>query len=245
MTQVHWLDPNSLQFPPVSLALEDPNGLLAVGGDLSPQRILAAYRKGIFPWFNPGDPILWWSPNTRTVIYPNHLHISRSLRKVLRKGIYQVTFDQAFGKVMRHCAAPRAYADGTWISEPMIAAYTELHRMGLAHSVEVWLPQPGQAPQLVGGLYGIAMGRVFFGESMFSQADNASKVGFAHLVHHLHDWGFEIIDCQVANDHLFSLGAREIAREAFQKSLLNLTDHPPNGPDGNDWSTIKPAWGDT
>ena len=152
MTQVHWLDPNSLQFPPVSLALDDPNGLLAVGGDLSPQRILAAYRNGIFPWFNPGDPILWWSPNPRTVIYPHHLHISRSLRKVLRKGIYQVTFDRTFGSVMRHCAAPRAYADGTWISEPMVAAYTEIHRMGLAHSVEVWLPQPEQSPQLVGGL---------------------------------------------------------------------------------------------
>lgn len=244
MTQVHWLDPNSLQFPPASLALDDPNGLLAVGGDLSPQRILAAYRKGIFPWFNPGDPILWWSPNPRTVIYPNYLHISRSLRKVLRKGIYLVTFDQAFGKVMRHCAAPRAYADGTWISEPMIAAYTELHQMGLAHSVEVWLPQPEQAPQLVGGLYGIAIGRVFFGESMFSQADNASKVGFAHLVHQLHTWGFELIDCQVANDHLFSLGAREIAREVFQKSLLDFTDIPANGPDDNDWSTIKPTWGD-
>lgn len=242
MTHVHWLDPHSLEFPPVALALDNPNGLLAVGGDLSPQRILAAYRKGIFPWFNPGDPILWWSPHPRTVLYPSQLHISRSLRKTLRKGLYQVTFDHAFEMVMRHCAAPRTYADGTWISEPMIAAYTHIHRMGLAHSVEVWHQQPDQSPTLVGGLYGIALGRVFFGESMFSRADNASKVGFAHLAHHLQTWGFELIDCQVANDHLFSLGAREISREAFQRILSDFTDMPAAGPTDNDWKAISPVW---
>lgn len=242
MTHVHWLNPDSLDFPPVSLALNEPNGLLAVGGDLSPQRILAAYQHGIFPWFNPGDPILWWSPQPRTVIYPDQLHISRSLRKALRKNLYQVTFDHAFEGVMRRCAAPRTYADGTWISEPMIAAYTEIHRMGLAHSVEVWRQHPDKPRELVGGLYGIAIGRIFFGESMFSQADNASKIGFAHLVHCLQSWGFALIDCQVANDHLFSLGATEIARDTFQKCLREFTSTPAMGPANNNWKAINPIW---
>ncbi|MGB3610871.1 MAG: leucyl/phenylalanyl-tRNA--protein transferase [Cellvibrio sp.] len=242
MTQVYWLNPDDLEFPPVSLALAEPNGLLAVGGDLSPHRILAAYRNGIFPWFNPGDPILWWSPQPRTVIYPDQLHISRSLRKTLRKNLYHVTFDHAFEEVMRHCAAPRSYADGTWISDAMIAAYTEIHQMGLAHSVEVWRQEPETEPELVGGLYGIALGQIFFGESMFSQADNASKVGFAHLMHHLRSWQFKLVDCQVANDHLFSLGATEIPREVFQKMLLNFTDQPATGPVDNNWKAVRTSW---
>ncbi|WP_049629037.1 leucyl/phenylalanyl-tRNA--protein transferase [Cellvibrio sp. pealriver] len=221
MNTLCWLDPDTLEFPDPSLALSDPDGLIAVGGDLSPERILAAYRKGIFPWFNPGDPILWWSPDPRTVVFPNQLHISKSLRKTLRKATYRVTFDNCFEKVMRACAAPRSYADGTWISEDIIEGYCALHQRGIAHSVEVW-----RNDELVGGLYGIALGRVFFGESMFSRADNASKVGFAHLVRQLCTWNFQLIDCQVANDHLFSLGAVEIPREEFRQLLVNFAHEP-------------------
>lgn len=221
MNTLCWLDPDTLEFPDTSLALKEPNGLVAVGGDLSPERILAAYHRGIFPWFNPGDPILWWSPNPRTVVFPHQLHIAKSLRKTLRKGIYRVTFDHCFERVMRACAAPRSYADGTWISEEIIAGYCLLHERGYAHSVEVWREE-----ELVGGLYGMALGRVFFGESMFSRADNASKVGFAHLVRQLCTWDFQLIDCQVANDHLFSLGAVEIPRDEFQRLLVNFTCEP-------------------
>lgn len=231
MISIPWLHPEDLTFPPVDSALSEPDGLLAVGGDLTPERIIAAYQKGIFPWFNPGDPILWWSPNPRTVILPEHFHISRSLNKALKKEIYRVTFDNFFEDVMRACAAPRTYADGTWISEDIIEGYTSLHRQGFAHSVEVW-----QGNQLVGGLYGIALGRVFFGESMFSRADNASKFGFAHLVHQLREWNFQLIDCQIANDHLFSLGATEIPREEFQKMLLKFAHEPNVYP--MSWSTL-------
>jgi len=217
MIHIPWLHPNNTDFPSPTLALDDPNGLLAAGGDLSPQRILAAYQRGIFPWFNPGDPILWWSPNPRTVIFPAQLHISKSLRKTLRQNLYRVTFDDCFSDVMRACAAPRNYAKGTWISNDIIAGYTALHVQGFAHSVEVW-----REDELVGGLYGMALGRIFFGESMFSRADNASKVGFAHLVRQLVAWNFELIDCQIANDHLFSLGAVEIPREEFQQYLLDF-----------------------
>lgn len=221
MNKLYWLNDDDLWFPEPSSALEEPNGLVAVGGDLSPERILAAYRLGIFPWFNPGDPILWWSPNPRTVVFPHQLHISKSLRKTLRKGCYKVTFDNCFEAVMRACAAPRVYADGTWISDEVIAGYCELHRRGFAHSVEVW-----QGDSLVGGLYGIALGQLFFGESMFSRATDASKVGFAHLVRQLTRWDFKAIDCQVANDHLFSLGAVEIPREDFQQLLINFANEP-------------------
>ncbi len=221
MKALHWLNTADLWFPDPSRALDEPNGLVAVGGDLSPERILTAYRRGIFPWFNPGDPILWWSPNPRTVLFPKQLHISRSLCKSLRKGNYQVTFDGCFETVIRACAEPRAYADGTWISEDIIAGYCALHKRGFAHSVEVW-----QQGLLVGGLYGIALGRVFFGESMFSRATNASKIGFAHLVRQLIAWDFQLIDCQVANPHLFSLGAVEIPREDFQQILINFAQEP-------------------
>lgn len=216
-----WLSPRHILFPDIRTALREPNGLLAAGGDLSPERILAAYRQGIFPWFNPEDPILWWSPNPRMVLFPKTHRISKSLRKTLRKGTYKVTFDQHFNQVMRACAAPRSYADGTWICEEMIATYTELHRQGYGHSVEVW-----QDDKLVGGLYGLAIGQVFFGESMFSRADNASKVGFACLVRQLIHWDFQLIDCQVANPHLFSLGGEEIPREEFRDLLINFTEAP-------------------
>lgn len=229
MISIPWLNPDNHDFPDPATALNDPEGLLAVGGDLSPERILAAYRRGIFPWFNPGDPILWWSPSPRTVIFPHQIHISKSLRKTLRQGIYKVTFDNCFRAVVTACAAPRAYADGTWISDEIVAGYCALHARGVAHSVEVW-----RGDELVGGLYGIALGRVFFGESMFSRADNASKVGFAHLVRQLRAWSFALIDCQVANEHLFTLGAVEIPREEFQRMLINFTNKP--AADFSPWS---------
>lgn len=248
MTQITWLNPTNTLFPSPALALNEPNGLLAAGGDLSPDRILAAYHQGVFPWFNPGDPILWWSPSPRTVIYPDRLHISKSLRKIIRNGTYRVSFDHYFSKVMRACAAPRSYANGTWISEEIIASYSVLHERGFAHSVEVW-KQAGDQEELVGGLYGIALGKIFFGESMFSRADNASKVGFAHLVQQLLAWDFKLIDCQVANDHLFSLGAVEIPREKFQQLLINFVKAPPNYPANwsnlelANWPSLKPATG--
>jgi len=216
------LSPHKLEpFPDTSQALDEPNGLLAVGGDLRPERILMAYQKGIFPWFNPEDPILWWSPSPRTVFFPDEIHVSRSLQKIIRQQTYQVTFDQCFVDVMTACSQPRAYADGTWISDEIIAAYCQLHSQGHAHSVEVW-----QGDQLVGGLYGMALGKIFFGESMFSCADNASKVGFVTLVHQLKRWGFVMIDAQVANSHLFTLGAVEIQRAEFQQILLDFVSLP-------------------
>ncbi|MBU1282970.1 MAG: leucyl/phenylalanyl-tRNA--protein transferase [Gammaproteobacteria bacterium] len=205
-----WLQRDSLDFPPLNKALREPNGLLAAGGDLRPERLIQAYRHGCFPWFQDGQPILWWSPDPRTVMLPDNLHVSRSLAKVLRQGRYRVTFDQAFAEVIRACAAPRSYATETWITSPMQDAYLELHQRGIAHSVEVW-----RDDLLVGGLYGLAMGQLFFGESMFSRADNASKVGFVTLVEHLKDWGFVLIDCQMPTEHLLSLGAQTISRTEF------------------------------
>lgn len=205
-----WLHRDSLEFPPLDKALREPNGLLAAGGDLSAERLIQAYRHGCFPWYEEGQPILWWSPDPRTVLFPDELHLSRSLGKTLRQGRYRVTFDHDFAAVIQACAAPRSYADGTWISRPMQDAYFQLHQQGIAHSVEVWLDE-----ELVGGLYGLAMGQLFFGESMFSRADNASKVGFATLVEHLRKWGFVLIDCQMPTQHLHSFGARAISRLEF------------------------------
>ena len=214
-----WLQRNSLDFPPLERALRDPNGLLAAGGDLTPDRLIQAYRHGCFPWFQDGQPILWWSPDPRTVLLPSELHVSRSLSKVMRQQRYRVSFDQCFTEVIRACAAPRSYATETWITTPMQDAYLELHKRGIAHSVEVWHGQ-----ELVGGLYGLAMGQLFFGESMFSRADNASKVGFATLVEHLRAWGFVLIDCQMPTEHLISLGARSIPRTEFAQYLKNHLD---------------------
>jgi len=216
-----WLKRDSLVFPPLSKALREPDGLLAAGGDLSPDRLVQAYRHGCFPWFQDGQPILWWSPDPRTVIFPDELHVSRSLAKLMRQRRYQVTFDQDFSAVIRACAGPRSYADGTWITGSIQEAYVELHRRGHAHSVEVW-----EGDQLVGGLYGLAMGQLFFGESMFSHADNASKVGFATLVEHLKAWGFVLIDCQMHTSHLESFGARTISRETFASYLQAHLDQP-------------------
>ncbi|BBB26287.1 leucyl/phenylalanyl-tRNA--protein transferase [Amphritea japonica] len=212
---IPWLDPYSTEFPPVSDALDEPNGLLAAGGDLSALRLLEAYRRGIFPWFNPGEPILWWSPDPRCTLAPADIHISRSLRKAIRKTEFDITFDQAFSEVVEACAAPRQYSTDTWISDQMLEAYTDLHRRGHAHSVELW-----QNGDLVGGLYGIAMGRLFFGESMFSKTTNASKIAFVFFARQLEKWGYALIDCQIENDHLTSLGASTITRAEFQRYLM-------------------------
>jgi leucyl/phenylalanyl-tRNA--protein transferase len=219
----YWLDPqdSSYSFPPTRLALRDPNGLLAVGGDLSPGRLLAAYRRGIFPWYSDDQPILWWSPHPRVILRPEELKVSRSLAKTLRNKPFEVTFDRAFERVMRACAEPRADGLGTWITEEMVAAYVELHRLGHAHSAECWLEG-----ELVGGLYGLAIGRVFFGESMFARRTDASKVAFAHLVRHLRAWGFGLIDCQVGTEHLLSLGAHGIPRADFEALLDRWCDLP-------------------
>ena len=211
-------------FPPVDKAFELPNGLLCAGADLSPERLIDAYRQGIFPWFSEGDPILWWSPDPRMVLVPEELKVSRSLRKSVRRGIYDVRTDTAFRSVIEECAGPRDGRAGTWIVPEMIEAYTRLHELGFAHSVESW-----QDGELVGGLYGIALAPVFFGESMFARATDASKVALVHLVEALQARGYRLIDCQQATTHLASLGAREIPRQAFAKFLEDSIQYPPIG----------------
>jgi len=271
---IPWLTDN-MPFPPVGRALRSPNGLLAAGGSLSVPRLLDAYRNGIFPWFNPGEPILWWSPDPRMVLVPGELKISRSFARVLRNTAYEVRCDTAFEQVMRGCAAPRGSRPAalpapkgsaspcqgghTWIHEDMIAAYCALHEVGLAHSVEVWMPKRsfqlqiegetrrrrandmGSAMsttmsergsqhsiadkldlELAGGLYGVSIGRMFYGESMFSQVSNASKIALAHLARQLERWQFGMIDCQMNTAHLASLGAREIPRSEFIARLQEL-----------------------
>jgi len=220
---IPWLDPES-PFPPLETALARPNGLLAVGGDLSPSRLIDAYRRGIFPWFNEGEPILWWSPDPRMVLFPQELKISRSLRKTLKRGNYEIRADSAFKQVMEACAAPRGDQAGTWIHAEMIAAYGRLHEMGMAHSMETWIEG-----ELVGGLYGVGQGKMFFGESMFSRVSDASKIAFVHLVTQLQRWGFEMIDCQMKTEHLASLGAREISRKEFRQKLKELVHYPERG----------------
>ncbi len=214
---IPWLHDND-SFPPLHQASREYNGLLAAGGDLSVPRLLAAYRRGIFPWFNPDEPILWWSPDPRMVLFPAEFKISRSLKKRLARADYAVRVDSAFTRVMRECAAPRDGAAGTWVSEAMIAAYTALHKAGHAHSIEIWINQDGEE-KLVGGLYGVAIGRVFFGESMFTRQTDASKIALAHLAAWLQMHDFGVIDCQMNTAHLASLGAREIPRAAFAELL--------------------------
>jgi len=231
MSDIIWLDDNENLFPDVSQALTEPDGLLAVGGDLSAPRLLQAYRTGVFPWYEEDQPILWWSPDPRCVLYPEQLHVSRSLKKALRKNEFQVTFDQAFMKVMHHCSGARHDQDGTWITPDMLDAFEQLHALGIAHSVEVWCTENGQ-PQLIGGLYGIAMGSVFFGESMFSRRTNASKIALHDLSQRLLEWGFNLIDCQVHSDHLESLGAITIERQQF---ISHLEQHI-NDPRKSRWS---------
>jgi len=223
---------DDLWFPDPHDALDDPDGLLAVGGDLRTERLQLAYASGIFPWYSDGQPILWWSPDPRCVLFPDHIHISRSLRKTLRQRRFRVTLDQAFPEVIHACAASREETTGTWITDAMESAYNELHQQGLAHSIECWLDD-----RLVGGLYGLAMGRCFFGESMFSYETDASKVAFVHLAGQLRKWNYEIIDCQVENPHLISLGAESISREQFLSILEKNKDAMPAPHDWQlDWS---------
>ena len=219
------LDPfdSNEQFPPVNLALDDPNGLLALGGCLSSERLINAYKNGIFPWFNADDPILWWSPNPRLVLKPTEIKISRSLAKTIRKQRFHFSFDTAFKKVINGCAAPRDYEADTWITDEMMDAYVQLHEIGIAHSAEAWLDD-----ELVGGLYGVAIGQVFFGESMFHTQTDASKVVFAQLLQQLDEWGYKLVDCQVYSPHLVTLGAYEIKREKFIALLNEYCDSAPN-----------------
>lgn len=212
------LPPDHPAFPPPHKALRDPNGLLAAGGQLSPEWILAAYRQGIFPWFSQGDPILWWSPDPRMVVIPEQARLTASLRKTLRRGAFEIRCDSAFPAVMAACAAPRSYADGTWIVDEMREAYCALHELGWAHSVETWVNG-----ELVGGLYGVAIGSVFFGESMFHRATDTSKIAFAHLVRLLARENFSILDCQMSTAHLASLGGLEMPRQEFVAGLKKWT----------------------
>jgi leucyl/phenylalanyl-tRNA--protein transferase len=209
-------------FPPVEQALVEPNGLLAAGGDLSPARLLDAYARGIFPWFNDEDPVLWWSPDPRMVLLPGELHLSRSLRRTIRSQEFTVTFDRAFQGVMKGCAGPRDKQDGTWITADMMRAYTRMAELGHAHSVEAWADG-----ELVGGLYGVAVGRIFYGESMFTRRSNASKVAVSWLARQLDRWQFELIDCQMSTEHLASLGAREVPRAEFLRRLERGIALPP------------------
>ena len=197
-------------FPPLESALRDPNGLLAIGADLSVPRLIQAYRRGIFPWFNPDEPVLWWSPDPRMVLFPSEFKLSRSLKKRLRSADYEVRVDTSFTRVMQECAAPRSGQRGTWITSTMIAAYSDFHEAGYAHSYETWI-----GGELAGGLYGVALGHAFFGESMFARQTDASKIALANLVHDLASRGFGFIDCQMNTDHLASLGARTIPRGEF------------------------------
>ncbi|WP_448217012.1 leucyl/phenylalanyl-tRNA--protein transferase [Endozoicomonas sp. 2B-B] len=208
------LDPDRPQFPAAHEALDYPDGLLAMGGNLAPETLTDAYKRGIFPWFNEGEPILWWSPNPRMVLYPEYLHISRSMKRFLKKHSYRVSFDEAFSEVMTACSSPRKNQDGTWIIKEMKEAYTALFKEGLAHSVEVW-----SGNKLVGGLYGVTIDKVFFGESMFSFETNTSKLAMIMLCKELLNRNFHLIDCQIHSPHLESLGARMISRDAFLKAL--------------------------
>ena len=222
------LDERQLYFPPAYLA--DESGILAIGGDLSPKRLILAYEMGIFPWFNPSEPILWWSPDPRCVIYPNRIKVAKSMRQVLRKANFKVTFDQAFLEVIYACKTiDRPGQQGTWITDDMIEAYLELHKSGFVHSVEVW-----QDNKIVGGLYGGNLGKCFFGESMFSRVSNASKIAMIMLAKNLQEQGYHFIDCQIHTDHLQSLGAEMIPRLNFLDALKKHA----KGLDTRNWNNV-------
>jgi len=212
-----WLDPDNCSFPDSRLALQEPNGLLAIGGSLAPEVLLSAYARGIFPWYSDNQPILWWSPDPRAVLLPGQLRVSRSLSRTLKRADFSVTFDRAFDKVIAACAESRegqGGEGGTWITSELMASFSILHRLGYAHSVEVWADG-----ELVGGLYGLAIDRVFFGESMFHRQRDASKIALVHLVRRLDEHGFRLIDCQQATRHLLSMGATTIPRQSFNQML--------------------------
>ena len=213
-------DPES-PFPPAEQALDNPQGLLAAGGDLSPARLINAYRHGIFPWYSGEEPILWWSPAPRCVLYPQKVHLSRRLKRRFNQGRYSLSADRAFVEVIKGCAGPRRDYDETWISDDMLTAYIRLHELGVAHSVEVWVDN-----ELAGGVYGLALGRMFFGESMFSEREDASKIALVALCQQLKQWDFTLLDCQISNPHLLSMGAEEITRQEFERHLENV-----NAPD--------------
>jgi leucyl/phenylalanyl-tRNA--protein transferase len=217
---IPWLTEQE-EFPPVARALLEPNGLLAAGGGLAPERLLAAYRLGIFPWYSGNQPVLWWSPDPRMVLFPAEFRMPRSLGKRLRRHDYEIRIDSAFTEVMHGCALPRSDGAGTWITQDMIDAYYRLHQLGYAHSIETWIDG-----KLAGGLYGMAIGRAFFGESMFARVSDASKIAFAHLVHQLARWQFGMIDCQMNTAHLARFGAREIPRSEFSQNLTELVNYP-------------------
>jgi leucyl/phenylalanyl-tRNA---protein transferase len=230
-----WIEPHQPLPPPQTARLE-PNGLVAAGRDLSARRLLEAYGQGIFPWYSQGQPVLWWSPDPRMVVFVDEFEPARSLRKTLRRvhatGSWKVTLDQAFVQVMQACAAPRPGQEGTWITRDIIKAYQALHQAGHAHSVEVWAQR-----ELVGGLYGVSIGRMFFGESMFTRVDDASKCAYAALVAMLRRLGFSMVDCQQSTGHLASLGAREISRDEFLDRLRSLCRLP-----GPDWREVTIDW---
>ncbi len=229
--RLRWIEPGE-PLPPVHTALAEPNGLLAAGRDLSAKRLVEAYRRGIFPWFTQGQPVLWWSPDPRMVLPLDEFRVTRAFAKVLRRtrreARWQLRLDTAFDAVMHACAQPRPAQDGTWITDEIRQAYGDLHRQGLAHSVETWADG-----ELIGGLYGVSLGRMFFGESMFARRPEASKVALAGLAARLRTLGFRVIDCQQNTAHLASLGAREISRAAFLRTVEELAAMPPP-----DWSTV-------
>lgn len=217
---ITWLTDKD-EFPPIQQALTEPNGLLAASDRICSSRLLKAYRRGIFPWYSDQQPVLWWSPDPRMVLFPDEFRMPRSLAKRLRRRDYEIRLDSAFAEVMRECAKPRSEDAGTWITEEMIAAYSELHRLGHAHSVETWIDG-----KLAGGLYGVSLGRAFYGESMFARVSDASKIAFAHLVRQLSRWQFGLIDCQMNTAHLARFGAREITRAEFSLKLTELVNYP-------------------
>lgn len=217
-------------FPATAEALESPNGLLAWGGDLQPERLLNAYRSGIFPWYSEGQPILWWSPAPRCVIFPDRVYLSTRTRRRYNSGVYNLTVDTAFAEVIEACAGPRDDENGTWITPEMQEAYLRLHRLGRAHSLEVW-----QDRLLAGGIYGLEIGSIFFGESMFSRKTDASKIALVALCRQLHHWGFGLLDCQVGNPHLYRMGAETLPRQTFERLLAELADTPSEAAN----------WGDT
>jgi leucyl/phenylalanyl-tRNA--protein transferase len=224
---IYWLNDDNCQFPPVEHASGE--GILAVGGDLSAERLLTAYSSGIFPWFNEGDPITWWSPDPRMVLFPSELKVSKSMKPYFNQGKYDISVDKDFAGVMRNCQKPRGTYGGTWITEDMVVAYCRLHELGYAHSVEVW-----QGDDMVGGLYGVALGKCFFGESMFTRLSNASKFGFIYMVKMIEALGFWLVDCQQETSHLQSLGARPIKRADFTRIMERNRNQ----------TTLQGHWGD-
>lgn len=218
---IPWLT-GETPFPPVHSALIEPNGLLAAGQELSPERVIEAYRQGVFPWFNPGEPVLWWSPDPRMILRPAEFKLSRSLRQRIKRGGYEIRVDRCFSRVMQYCAEPRDGQQGSWIGQAMRDVYFRLHQLGYAHSIETWMDG-----ELAGGLYGIAIGRMFYGESMFSRRTDASKLALAHLCQRLDECGYALIDCQMETAHLASLGAYPISRATFIREVQGLVNLQP------------------